>query len=51
MVVPIVVGALRAIYRLRDWLGVLHFVQRKRDTIQQTALLRSANIFREVLSI
>ena len=51
MVVPIVVGALGAIYRLRDWLGVLHVEQKKLDNIQQTALLGSANILRKVLSI
>ena len=28
MVVPIEVGALGAIYRLRDWLGVLHVDQK-----------------------
>ena len=50
-VVPIVVGALRAMYRLSDWLGVLHVDQKKLDNIQQTALLGSANILRKVLSI
>ena len=51
MVVPIVFGALRAIYRPRDWLGVLHVDQKKLDKIQETALLGLTNILRSVLSI
>jgi hypothetical protein len=50
-VVPIVIGALGAIYRLRDWMGILHINQKRLDNIQQTALLGSAHIIRKVLSI
>ena len=47
---PIVVGALEAIYRPRDWLGVLHVDQNKLENIQQTALLGLANSGRCCLS-
>ena len=51
MVVPIVVGALGAIYRPRDWLGVFHVYRKKLDNLQRTALLGSVNILRKVLYI
>lgn len=50
-VIPIVIGALGAIYRLSDWMGLLNINPRRLENIQQTALLGSANILRKVLSI
>ena len=50
-VVPIVIGALGASYRIRDWLALLGVDMKRLDIVQQTALLGSANILRKVLSI
>ena len=49
-VVPVVVGALGAQYRLKHWLALLG-VDKRYTIIQQTALLGSAHILRKVLSI
>lgn len=50
-VIPIVVGALGAKYRIVDWMALLGVDVRKYTLVQQTALLGSANILRKVLSI
>ena len=50
-VIPIVIGALGAKYRILDWMALLGVDMRRYTLIQQTALLGSANILRKVLSI
>ena len=50
-VIPIVIGALGAKYRIIDWMALLGVDVKRYTLIQQTALLGSANILRKVLSI
>lgn len=50
-VIPIVVGALGASFRIIDWMALLGVEIKNYTLIQQTALLGSANILRKVLSI
>ena len=50
-VVPVVIGALGAQYRVKHWLALLGIDQKRLKILQQTALLGSANILRKVLSI
>ena len=43
-VIPIVIGALGANYRITDWIALLGVDMKKFGIIQQTALLGLANI-------
>lgn len=49
-VMPIAVGLLRAVSILTDWLALLPIKPYRFDNNQQTALLRTANILRTVIS-
>ena len=50
-VIPIVMGALGAKFRIMDWMALLGVDVQRYALVQQTALIGSANILRKVLSI
>ena len=50
-VIPIVVGALGAVAKLEEYLGMIEIQQKEVDRIQFSALLGTATILRKVLDV
>ena len=50
-VIPVVVGALGAVAKLEEYLGMIKIQQKEVDRIQFSALLGTATILRKVLDV
>ena len=50
-VIPVVVGALGAVAKLEEYLGMIEIQQKEVDRIQFSALLGTATILRKVLDV
>ena len=50
-VIPVVVGALGAVAKLEEYLGMIEIQQKEVDRIQFSALLGMATILRKVLDV
>ena len=50
-VIPVVVGALGAVAKLEEYLGMIETQQKEVDRIQLSALLGTASILRKVLEV